>query len=706
MRLIEKLKEKTGLKENHIENILKLLEEGSTIPFIARYRKELTGSSTDKELRDFYEIYIYQKELLEKKEDIKRLIKERSNLTPKLEREIDLADTKTKLDDIFRPFKEKKNTRAKKAIDLGLEPLANLLERLDKNSFESKAKEFVNDKVTLKNAIDGAKDIVAERYSDDAKEREILKKYILNRASIETKATKKFQENGAFRLYKEHSEKLKYIPSHRFLAIKRAESEKEISLKLNYNIDNIKSDIEHFWVKNIQNEHLKLAYFDGLSRLLLPSIEREIISNIKENSDKKAINLFGENLKALLLTPPVKNRTILGFDPAYRTGCKLAIIDSNAKYLDSLIIYPTPPQSKIEEAEQKLLKFIEKYSIDIIAIGNGTASKESEKFVADFIQKYSLRTSFAIVSEAGASVYSASKLASSEYPDLDVTIKGAISIASRVQDPMATFVKIDPKSLGIGQYQHDVNQKELNQKLNNTTEDVVNSIGVDINTSSYKLLSFVAGISEKLAKNIVEDRDKNGKFETKIDLKRVKGLGAKAFEQCGGFIKVLDSKNILDSSAIHPESFHIAKYILENFEIEKIDIRDEEILTKIEQNSFTKKDRKLKGKTTIIDIINDLKKPNFDIRDKLTKPIFRQDILDIKDLKLNDRLSGVIRSVVDFGAFIDVGLKNDGFIHISEISETRIKHPLERLSVNEQLTNLKVIKIDLERGKVSLSLKS
>ncbi len=693
--LTQLLAQKTTLNENQIKNILTLLEKGDTIPFIARYRKELTGGADDEELRLFYDIYISAKRLLERKDEIINILKERELLDDKLEKQIVQASTMTALEDIYRPYKEKKNTRASIAIKQGLEPLADILQsgKLSKEEFVKKSKSFVkNDVKDSEQAIKGAQDIIAERYADMPKEREVLRDMLKRHGLIEVKATKNFKEDGSFKNYKLHSEKIAYIPSHRYLAIKRGEKEKELSVKLTIDTDRYLDTLKRYKLKDwmqSSKEFLFEAYKDGFKRLLFPSIEREVFAFLKEEADTAAIGTFGKNLTQLFMTPPVIGKVLLGADPAYRTGCKLAVIDEHGKYLDHSVIYPVPPREEYEKSKKVVENLVKKYNIQGVAIGNGTASNETQAFFAK-LNSEGLNLPYTVVSEAGASVYSASKIASSEYPDLDVTIRGAISIAARLRDPMATLVKIDPKSLGIGQYQHDVDQKLLERKLHEGVESIVNAVGVDVNSASASLLSYVAGVGPKVAENIVKHRESLGSFDSKKSLLKVKGLGAKAYEQAAGFMRVRDGKSIFDNTGIHPESYEVAKS-LDSYS----DLSDIKSISK---------DLNV-GEDTLKDIIKELEKPGFDPRLELPSIPFKQGLTEIENLKEGSIVSGVVRNIADFGAFVDIGLKNDGMIHISQMSNKRISHPLEVLSVNQYLPRIEVITIDRDKGKVGLSIK-
>ena len=699
MNLIQTLEKKTNLTTKIIENIIKLLDEGCTIPFIARYRKEFTNGATDEQLRDFEEIYEYSKKLLARKEEIKEILKERGFLNEKIEKNIDEAEILQALEDIYSPFKEKKSSRTSKAIENGLEPLANIIQSMkySKEECEQKAKQFLNENITdISEAINGAKDIIAQRYADDFKSKEVIRNLINNWGILEITTTKDFVENGLYANFANTTEKIKYIKSHRILAILRAVNEKQLSIKVEVDENTILENIKKYKIPSNTSSSKDIvfdSYKDGLKRLLLPTLKKEAITNLKEKAGKEAIELFGKNLKELLQTAPLVNQIILGIDPGYKTGCKLAVIDENGLFLDSGVIYPTKPKEDILNSSKVVLELIKKHKITTIAIGNGTASRESATFIDELLKKENLDIKYAIVSEIGASVYSASKIASEEYPNLDVTIRGAISIAQRLRDPMAALVKIDPKSLGIGQYQHDVNQKELGQKLENITVDLVNKVGVDLNSASYKLLSFISGISEKLAQNIIQYREKIKKFTSKKELLDVKGIGAKAYEQCVGFLRIKDGKSIFDNTAIHPEDYELTLKLQKNYNIQEIQDFSKVAL---ELNSTPLK---------IKDIVNELLKPGYDVRVEFNQVKFSNDILDINDLKEGFVLSGIVRNITDFGAFVDIGLKNDALLHISQISEKRISHPSEILSINQNLENLKVISVDLEKQRVGVSLK-
>lgn len=699
--LILLIREQTSLSNKAIKNIILLIDDGCTIPFIARYRKDETENAKDEDLRIFEEVFNYSKKLLKRKEEITNILNEKNFLNDKINTAIKLAKTIQVLEDIYAPFKDKKSSRTSDAINNGLEPLANIIQSLKYTNEEvkQKAKQFINNKIKSNDdAISGAKDIIAQRYADDFKSKEIVRNIIFSWGELQIKEGKEFDKNGVYSSFVENKEKIKYIKSHRTLPILRAVNEKELSIKIEIDENHILENIQKYKIPQKAESSRQIvfeSYKDGLKRLLLPSLKREALNTLKEKASGEAIELFGKNLKELLLTAPLVNQVILGMDPGFVSGCKLAVIDENGIYLDSNVIYPTKPKQDIKNSSKIVLELIKKYKITSIAIGNGTASRETAQFITNLIKENNLDINYAIVSEIGASVYSASKIAALEYPKLDVTIRGAISIAGRLRDPMAALVKIDPKALGIGQYQHDVNQKELALKLENTTVDLVNKVGVDLNSASYKLLSFISGISEKLAINIIEHRDSIKNFKSKNELLKVKGLGAKAYEQAVGFLRIKDGKSILDNTAIHPEDYSLTKDLQKTYEIE--DIKENEL-----------EDIANKLNTTILklqDIIQELKKPGYDVRVEFNQVKFASDITKLEDLKEGFILSGIVRNITDFGAFVDIGLKNDALLHISQISQKRISHPSELLSINQNLEKIKVVSIDLEKQRVGLTLK-
>ena len=719
MDLISIINQKTGMEIWVIKNIIQLLDEGNTIPFIARYRKEMTKGASDEQLRDFYELYSYTKNLEARKQDVIRLIEEKGLMTDELRLQILSAETLARVEDLYRPFKEKKNTKATIAKAKGLEPLAQILAKaeLSKEDFEAEAEKFVKDtgdaKTSVKNgaeAIQGAKDILAEAVSDHADLRAEIKQFEELNAKLQTKATKTFEENGVYKIYKDYNKKLSEMPSYAYLAVARAEKEKQLSVGLEFSQSKISEFSTRFFVPQKANssvEYLHEAIEDGLTRLLLPSIERELRSDKKRWADEAAIRVFGDNLKNLLLTPPVKGLTVLGFDPAFRTGCKLAVVDQTGKFLAKEVIYPTEPQNKIAEAEKSLLSLVEQYGIDLIVIGNGTASRESEKVVADFIKKNNLKVQYVITSEAGASVYSASQLAQDEYPNLDVTIRGAISIAHRVQDPLAELTKIDPKAIGIGQYQHDVDQKILKEKLEEKVEDVVNAVGVDVNTASYTLLQYIAGLSTSVAKNVVAYRDENWAFEEKKQIKKVKWLGPKAYEQAIGFLRIKEGKEPLDATGIHPDHHKATYAFLEGeLRIKKKNLKLPLQMPHYDESQISAFCNKYElGFETMEDIIKELQRPGLDPREEIEKPVFKSDVLDIKDVQIGMKLQGVVRNVTDFGAFVDVWLHNDGLVHKSQMADYFVQNPIDVVKVG-QTVEVRVLDVDVEREKISLSMKS
>ena len=717
--LIKKIAIKTAMAPDIIKSIIALLDEGNTVPFIARYRKEMTHGATDEQLRDFNDIYMYTKHLELRKLDVIRLIDEKGLMTDELRKQIMDADTLARVEDLYRPFKEKKNTKATIAKAKGLEPLGRILAKaeLTKEEFEAEAEKYVKDtgdeKTSVKNvkeAIQWAKDIVAEDVSDHADLRAEIKDYEQTNAVLATKATKKFEENGVYKIYKEYTKKLSEMPSYAYLAVSRAENEKQLSVKLNLSESRITVSAEKFFVPATAKscvEYLKEAIQDGLDRLLLPSLEREIRSDKKHRSDEAAIKVFGDNMKHLLLTGPVKGLTVLGFDPAFRTWCKLAIVDKTWKFLYNTVIYPTEPQKKTEESEKTLKELVDKYKIDLIVIGNGTASRESEKFVADFIKKFKLDVKYMITSESWASVYSASELAQEEYPNLDVTVRGAISIAHRVQDPLAELTKIDPKAIGVGQYQHDVDQKFLQEKLDEKVQDTVNSVWVDVNTASYPLLRYIAWLTPALAKNVVIYRDENGEFESKAQIKKVKGVGPKAYEQAIGFLRIKWGKEPLDATGIHPEIHkQVYEMIKNEFGVDKkklvLPMKIGEIDTKKINDRSEKYDI---WRETLKDVLAELERPGLDPRDDVEPPSFKSDVLDFKDLQMGMELDGVVRNVTDFGAFVDIGLHNDGLVHKSQMANFYVNNPIDVVSVGMKV-KVKVIGIEPEREKVSLTMKT
>ncbi len=723
-KIVKTIAEELGIKPSQVENTIKLIDEGNTIPFIARYRKEVTGGLSDEILRNLGERLTYLRNLETRKEEIVKSIEEQGKLTDEILQAVAIAKTLAEVEDIYRPYKQKKKTRATVAKAKGLEPLAEIiLEQKEKKDINEIAKEFVNinklseedkknkDKVVAneEEAIQGALDIIAENISDNAKYRKEIKRICYREALIVTKASKEEQSN--YEMYYDYQEALKFIPSHRILAINRGEKEEFLKVKIEKPEDKILLYMEKDIIKGETQftQMLKDTILDAFKRLIEPSIDREIRSDLTEKAEEKAIKVFGKNAKQLLLGAPIKGKTVMGFDPAYRTGCKIAVIDETGKVLDYTTVYPTEPQNDVVGAKKELLKLIEKDKVDMIAIGNGTASRESEMFVADMIKDTARPVHYVIVSEAGASVYSASKLATEEYPDINVSIRGAISIARRLQDPLAELVKIDPKAIGVGQYQHDVNQKNLAESLTGVVEDSVNKVGVDVNTATPSLLAYVSGINNTIAKNIVKYRDENGKLKERKELLKVPKLGKVAFEQCAGFLRIIDGKNPLEITAVHPESYEATEKLLKNLGFDKEDLRDriktDELRQKLKTVDVTKMAKELEiGEMTLKDIIEELSKPGRDPREDMPKPILRQDVLKLEDLQEGMILTGTVRNVIDFGAFVDIGVKYDGLVHISEMSDKFIKNPSDLVSVGD-IVKVKVIKIDRERKKVGLSMK-
>ena len=724
-KIVSIIAEELQVKKFQVENAVKLIDEGNTIPFIARYRKEATGGLSDEQLRVLGDRLTYLRNLEQRKEEIIKSIEEQGKLTDEILQATAMATTLAEVEDIYRPYKQKKKTRATVAKSKGLEPLAEIIIKQEETrDILEIAKEFINidslsdeeknnkDKVvkSAEEAIQGALDIIAEDISDNAEFRKKIKKTCYREGFITTKSVNP-DEKSNYEMYADFSELVCRIPSHRILAINRGEKEEVLKVKIDKNEDKILYNLEKSIIKGQTQftEMLKETILDSFKRLIEPSIDREIRADLTEKAEEKAIKVFGQNAKQLLLGAPIKGKTVMGFDPAYRTGCKIAVIDETGKVLDIATVYPTAPQNDVEGAKKELLKLIQKDKIDMISIGNGTASRESESFVAEMIKEADHSVNYVIVSEAGASVYSASKLATEEYPDINVSIRGAISIARRLQDPLAELVKIDPKAIGVGQYQHDVNQKRLQESLTGVVEDAVNKVGVDVNTATPSLLSYVSGINSSIAKNIVKYRDENGKIKTRKELLKVPKLGKVAFEQCAGFLRIMDGKNPIEMTAVHPESYEVAEKLLENIGFSTDDLKDKEKVIKLREKlkniniSDTSKELNV-GEMTLKDIIEELSKPGRDPREDMPKPVLRSDILKFEDLKEGMELTGTVRNVIDFGCFVDIGVKYDGLVHISEMSEKYIKNPSEIVSVGD-IVKVKVIKIDSERHKVSLSMK-
>lgn len=713
-KIIDELSIELNIEKNKIGNTIKLIDEGNTIPFIARYRKEVTGNLSDEVLRKLNDRLIYLRNLEARKDEVIRLIDEQGKLTEELKNSILNASILTEVEDLYRPYKQKKRTRATIAKEKGLEPLAKLIisQTVKDGNKDEIVTKYINKEKgleTVEECINGALDIIAEDISDNAKYRKKIRGITYRTGKLVTTAVNK-DESTVYDMYYNFSEEIKKIPSHRILAITRGEKEKVLKVKLDLDEESVLKYLERETLKgdSIFKDDLILCIEDSYKRLIKPSIEREIRGELFEEASEKAIEVFGVNAKNLLMQPPIKNVVVMGFDPAYRTGCKIAIIDDTGKLLDYTTIYPTQPQNDIVGATKSMIELINKYNVNIIALGNGTASRESEKFIAEVIKKIDKKVYYAIVSEAGASVYSASELATKEYPDINVSIRGAISIARRLQDPLAELVKIDPKSIGVGQYQHDVNQKRLDESLTGVVENVVNNVGVDINTATPSLLSYVSGVNKQVATNIVKYREENGKFNSRKEFLKVPKLGKAAFVQCAGFLKVPESKNILDNTMVHPESYEKAEELISSlgFNIKNLTTKNMgEVISKLDNVNIDNISKTLNiGSLTMQDIVTELKKPGRDPRDEMPKIVVKSDVLSIDDITEGMILTGTVRNVVDFGAFVDVGIKNDGLVHISEISDKYIINPMEEVAVGD-IVKVKVIGIDKAKGKVSLSMK-
>lgn len=713
MNINEILKQEFSLKNEQVNNTLKLIDEGNTIPFIARYRKEMTGDMSDVLLRQFNDRLTYLRSLETRREDVKRIIDEQGKLTEEIEKSLLKAKSLQEVEDIYAPFKQKKRTRATIAKEKGLEELALLILEKNINNVDEEASKYIDEEKevnSIEDALKGAKDIIAEIVSDNAEIRKHIRENALKYGVIVTKNTK--DEKSVYDMYYDFSESVKSMASHRVLAINRGEKEDFLKVKLEIDNDRNLGYIERQYVNknNLKNKEIIMSSIeDSYKRLIFPSIEREVRSYLTEQAQERAINVFGENIKNLLLQPPLKGKVVMGFDPGYVNGCKIAVVDDNGKFLDEAIIYPHKPQSKEEQAKKSLKKLIEKYNIDVIAIGNGTASRESEKLISELIKEMGVKTQYIIVNEAGASIYSASELAAEEHPDINVSIRGAISIGRRLQDPLAELVKIDPESIGVGQYQHDLNKKRLKEVLDGVVEDSVNRVGLDLNTASYSLLERISGISKSVAKNIISYREENGSFTSRAELKKVKRLGPQAFIQCAGFMRISDGKNPLDNTGVHPESYDICKKMLDMIGFSLEDVKNKNISDiddRVEKIGIKKISEDLGiGELTLKDIILEIKKPGRDPREEEgIKPILRTDVLKIEDIKEGMILKGTVRNVVDFGVFVDIGIKNDGLVHKSQMSNKFVKDPMEIASVGD-IVDVKVIGIDLDKQRVSLSMK-
>lgn len=712
MDITAKLAEELSVKKHQVEAAVKLIDEGNTIPFISRYRKEATGSLNDEILRNLYERLTYLRNLEEKKGQVIATIEEQGKLTKELREQIEKAETLVVVEDLYRPYRPKRRTRATVAKEKGLEPLANIIMlQMLGEPLENEASKYISEEKEVRSAqeaIDGAKDIIAELISDKADYRMYIRNITFKNARI-VSCAKKEEEKSVYEMYYNFEEPVSKIAGHRILALNRGESEKLLTVKL----EAPEEDIIRYLQKKIivkdnkyTNEVLREVIEDSYKRLIAPAIEREIRNELTEKAEDGAVRVFGKNLEQLLMQPPIADRVVLGWDPAFRTGCKLAVVDSTGKVLDTVVIYPTAPQNKVEESKKVLKDLIKKYSISLISVGNGTASRESEMIIVELLKEIPEKVEYIIVNEAGASVYSASKLASEEFPNFDVGQRSAASIARRLQDPLAELVKIDPKSIGVGQYQHDMNQKKLSDALSAVVEDCVNKVGVDLNTASSSLLEYISGISKAIAKNIVIYREENGRFTDRKQLLKVAKLGPKAFEQCAGFMRIQGGKNPLDATSVHPESYEAAKRLLElsGFNTEDIVKGNLSGMSK-KITDYKEMAQKLGiGEITLRDIVKELEKPARDPRDEMPKPILRTDVLDMEDLKEGMVLKGTVRNVIDFGAFVDIGVHQDGLVHISQMTDKFIKHPLEAVSVGD-IVDVKVMSIDLEKKRIQLTMK-
>lgn len=713
MNINETLSKEFDVRLDRVENIVKMIDEGDTIPFIARYRKELTGSLDDQILREMNDRLNYLRNLEKRKLEVENSIKEQDKWTDEIATKLNDAKTLTEVEDIYRPYKPKRKTRASVAIAKGLQPLADIIVKQEYDGDILKLCEvYVNEEKGVKTpqeALSGAKDIIAEMISDDSELRKTLRELLEKKASIKTSLLDN-EKNKTYEMYADYTEPVEKMPSHRILAINRGE--KEDCLKVNVVLDEkiALKEIEKVYLKENQATHdiMRETIVDSYDRLLFPSLERELRTSLTERADEQAIKMFDVNLRPLLLQAPLKNNVIMGFDPGYRMGCKIAVIDKKGDVLDTAVVYPTPPKSQTEESMEILTKLINKDKVDIIAIGNGTASKESEIFVVELLKHISRPVSYAMVNEAGASVYSASKLGAQEFPDYDVNLRSAVSIARRLQDPLSELIKIDVKSIGVGQYQHDMPQARLTEVLTGVVEDCVNSVGVDLNTASPRLLEFVSGLNSKTAQNIVKYRQEIVRFENREQLLKVSGLGQKAFEQCAGFLRITDGDNVLDNTAVHPESYDAVKILLQHYNLTSEDVKNGNISS---LKDMIKKEGEEKvaslchvGVPTLVDIVEELLRPGRDIRESMPKPVLRSDLLSLEDLKEGMVLTGTVRNVIDFGAFVDIGVHQDGLVHISQICDRYIKHPSEVLKVGD-IVQVKVLGVDVEKKRISLTMK-
>lgn len=712
----ERLVKELGITLKQVQNVIKLLDEGNTVPFISRYRKEQTGGLSDDVLRKFFERLTYLRNLKERKEDVLRLIDEQGKLNDDIVKALEKADTLTEVEDIYRPYKQKKRTRATIALEKGLKPLADLiLEGNFKGNLNEEASKYINEEkkvLTEEEAINGALDIVAEVISDEAAFRKWIREFVMREGKIESNGSS--EEPTPFEMYYEYSEDVNKIPAHRILAINRGEKEKVLSVKIVANEDKIITYLQNRLLKNneVTDEYLKLAIKDSFKRLIYPSIEREIRSELTDKGEEGAILIFKENLKALLMQAPIKGKVVMGYDPGFRTGCKVAVLDPTGKFLEKATVYPTVPKKDIEGTKKLLKELIYKHNVDVISLGNGTASRESEEVISEMLTEIKNESgkelAYVIVSEAGASVYSASELAAKEYPDLDVTIRGAISIGRRLQDPMAELVKIDPKAIGVGQYQHDVTPKRLDESLTGVVEDSVNKVGVDLNTATPSLLTYIAGINASIANNIVAYRDETGGFKSRKELLKVKRLGQKAYEQCAGFLRVMESKNPLDNTAVHPESYEAAEKLINILGYSMDDLKNKklsDIEDRVKEKGLKNLESELEiGELTLKDIIKELQKPGRDPREDMPKPILKTGVIDLKDLQPGMELMGTVRNVSDFGAFVDIGVHQDGLVHKSQMANKFVKHPLDIVKVGD-IIKVKIMEVDEKRKRISLTMK-
>ena len=712
----ERLVKELGISLKHVQNVITLLDEGNTVPFIARYRKEQTGAMTDEVLRKFFERLNYLRNLKERKEAVLKSIDEQGKLTEEIVKALELSETLTEVEDIYRPFKQKKRTRATIALEKGLKPLAEVILEGDfKGNIEEEASKYIEEEkkvLSSEDAINGALDIIAEMISDEASYRKWIRELTVREGKLETKGSS--EEATPYEMYYEYSEEVSKIPPHRILAINRGEKEKILSVKINVNEEKILSYLENKILKknDITDKYLLLAIKDSYKRLIFPSIEREVRNELTDKGEEGAILIFKENLKSLLMQPPIKGKVVMGFDPGFRTGCKVAVLDSTGKFLEKATVYPTLPKNDVNGTKKVLKELINKYDVEVISLGNGTASRESEEVISEMISEIKKETGkelvYVIVSESGASVYSASELATKEYPDLDVTIRGAISIGRRLQDPMAELVKIEPKALGVGQYQHDVSLKRLDESLTGVVEDSVNKVGVDLNTATPSLLTYVAGINSAIANNIVAYRDEVGGFSSRKELLKVKRLGQKAFEQCAGFLRVMESKEPLDNTSVHPESYDITKKLIEMLGYTKEDLKNrklDDINERVAEKGLSNIIKELEvGEITLKDIIKELQKPGRDPREDMPKPILKTGVVDIKDLTPGMVLMGTVRNVSDFGAFVDIGVHQDGLVHKSQMANRFVKHPLDIVKVGDVI-KVKIMEVDEKRKRISLTMK-